>query len=253
GILQWWLPRIQECLKEKLRSVQLFGSATLGDFCPGWSDVDVCILLSKPITEGEVKRIAQVHERMRNLFIGQGREGWASGQAIEGSYVPIPLAKDAGLEAPCALAGGAGVRLTVCHPFSPFDRYMLANFGLSWTGEPVRFSAPSEEALVWQAEKDLKDVLDRETGEGCSPIWLAGTIHWLARSLVFWREGTMLSKSEALRREIDRSSPYADAFRLALRIRQRGSGSAAAHEDALRSQFRAIARPAVLENRGMIR
>ena len=74
-----------------------------------------------------------------------------------------------------------------------------------------------------------------------SAIWLAGMLHWAARSLVFWRDGTMLSKSASLEHEIARGSSFADAFQLALQIRREGSAVAARHHSELERYYGRIA------------
>ena len=50
-IIEWWLPRVYEVLDDHQLSIVLYGSVTLGDFQPGWSDIDVCVVLSEPVTE----------------------------------------------------------------------------------------------------------------------------------------------------------------------------------------------------------
>ncbi len=51
GMLEWWLRQVREVLDDQLLSVVLYGSVTLGDFQPGWSDVDVCVVLREPIAK----------------------------------------------------------------------------------------------------------------------------------------------------------------------------------------------------------
>jgi hypothetical protein len=165
---------------------------------------------------------------------------------VEGSYVPIELVADESREMPCYTAGGTTRQWAVCHPISPFDRYMLAHFGRLFAGSPVSFAPPSTQALVRMAERDLRALTGWDRSEK-SAVWLASTLHWIARSLVFWRDGKMLSKSAALRHEIDRHSPFAAAFQLALKIRQEGSATAVQHDDELRRHFGDVAPDAARE------
>ncbi len=246
-ILDWWLPEIQSCLGHRLRSVMLHGSVTLDDFMPRWSDVDVCVVLTTPITQGEAQVIGTIHDQMRHRFIDEGEGSWESGQAVEGCYIPADLAANVVLQMPCYSAGGSTRKWAVCHPVSPFDRYILAHFGHPVAGERVMFTPPSMQDLASQTEQDLGPLRTWSDDLEQSAIWMAGMLHWIARSLVFWREGTMLSKSGALRHEIQRGSAFASAFHLALEIREAGSATAASHYADLRRHFGQTARPAARE------
>ena len=233
-LLGWWLPEIRLCLGHNLHSVTLYGSVTLDDFCPRWSDVDVCVLLKAPISHGDGVAIGRVHDRMGQRFLERADAPWTSGQAIEGFYVPVELASAPHLLRPCYTAGGSTREWAVGDPLSPFDRYLLAHRGRPLAGAGVAFAPPSREDLVRQSERDLRDLRVWDHGEGRSAIWLCGMLHWIARSLVFWRDGQMLSKSGALRHEIHCESQFADAFGLALDIRDQGSAAAAGYRDELR-------------------
>jgi hypothetical protein len=235
-VLAWWLHEIRTCLGQKIHSVLLCGSATLDDFCPRSSDVDVCVVLRTPITPEEGESIGNIHDRMRDRFIRGGAEAWKSGQAVEGSYIPIELVADENLQAPCYTAGGRTRRWAVCQPISPFDRYILAHFGRVLSGAPVSFTPPRDLSLSAQAEIDLRAFFAWNSSEQ-SAIWLAGMLHWAARSLVFWRDGTMLSKSAALEHEIVHGSPFAAAFQTALTIRREGSAVAEGYREELTGYF----------------
>lgn len=229
-LLGWWLPEIRLCLGENLHSVMLYGSVTLDDFCPRWSDVDVCVLLKAPISRGDGVAIGKIHDRMGRQFLAGADASWTSGQAIEGAYIPVDLASIPHLPQPSYTAGGGTRQWAVGDPLLPFDRYLLAHRGRLLAGEGVAFAPPGREDLVRQSE-----------GEGQSAIWLCGMLHWLARSLVFWRDGRMLSKSAALRHEIDGGSRFWEAFGLALDIREQGSAAAAGHREELRGLMGQVA------------
>ena len=223
-ILGWWLPRITSILGANLINVTLHGSVTLQDYNPAWSDIDVCVVVDKPVSENTGRQIGLIHDRMRATYLDSGT--WRSGQVIEGYYIPLEMAGDKNLCNSCYIAGGTTRKWAVCNPVMPFDRYMLAHFGKACVGETVFFAGPAEEDLKQQCMDDLKHV---RVYEDQSAIWLAGMLHWLARSLVFWRDGQMLSKSAALQREIDSNSRYREAFKLALALRRAGSTVAGEH------------------------
>ena len=246
-ILVWWLSGVRACLGEKLRTVMLHGSVALDDFCPRWSDVDVCVLLESPITPEEGDVVGALHDELERCFIGGGDGSWESGQAVEGSYIPVALATDPSLAMPCYTAGGTTRRWAVEHPISPFDRYILAHFGFPFVGDHVSFIPPDADDLIEQTDRELEGLRGWNENSSQSAIWMAGMLHWTARSLVFWRDDRMLSKSAALRHEIERGSEFASAFALALDIRRTGSATAADHTQELQRRFTEVARPAARE------
>jgi hypothetical protein len=188
--------------------------------------------------------VGEIYEEMRDRFIRGRSGGWTSGQAVEGPYILEETAADPKSEKPFFAAYGDVWRQGVGQPISPFDRYMLAHFGRLLFGEATPFAPPTETDLAVQTENDLRSLVDWDAGEGHSSIWLAGMLHWIARSIVFWRDGRMLSKSAALRVEIDRGSPYAEAFGLALELRKKGAAAASDFLPDLHRHYTEMARPA---------
>lgn len=244
ALLAWWMPPIQSILGEKITSVVLYGGVTLGDFVPAWSDIDVCVVLDNPVSQGEGLRIGRVHDEMQERFVHQREGGWKSGQVIEGLYIPLEIATHSDATDLCYIAGTTVRKLAECNPVSPFDRYMLAHSAVCYFGERASFVPPKRESLVRQLREDLQ-LLTSERDECLnSSIWLAGLIHWIARAIVFWRDGVMVSKTVALKGEIEAGSPFSEAYRLALRLREQGSQATEAHLGKLRKNFLLIAQPA---------
>ncbi len=245
-LLDWWLGEIRQSLGDTFIAVVLYGSITLDDFCTGWSDVDVCVVVNPPVSETAGVALGKIHDRMRDRFVHERISGWMSGQVVEGSYIPRELVGDEQKRMPCYTAGGSSRRWALGHPVSAFDRYMLAHFGRTIAGAPTRFTPPRKQSLIAQSKRDLADLRRRASSQQ-SDIWLCGTLHWLARCLIFWRDGKLLSKSSALQHELEKGSPYSDAFRLASQIRREGSAAAAQHHQALRQHFDTCALPCAEE------
>ena len=246
SLLRWWLGRVRLVLGGKLRTVYVHGSLVLDDFCSGWSDVDVCVVVNDAVSEVEAQVLGTIHDEMGERFLRGHAAGWRSGQAIEGCYIPEPLVKDAGCEMPCYVAGDQAGRLCIGHPLLPFDREVLARFGRRMMGPSLVFSRPTRAALAEQTARMLAEIRRQVSGSP-SAIWLCGIQHWLARSLVFWRDGDLVAKSAALRREVAQGSPFAGAFVLALRIREEGSAVANQHREALQRRFDECALACVAE------
>ena len=234
--LEWWMGEVRGCLSDRIHAVLIHGSVALGDFCPGWSDVDFCVGVNGSISESDGEALGEIHDRLEDRYLCRRADGWRSGQILEGCYVPRELMVEPEAELPSFTAGGGTRRWVVEQPIAPFDRYVLAHSGLVLAGEPVSAAPSGRSALAAQTRRELAEVRRHASGSPSS-IWLCAIQHWLARSLVFWRDGEMLSKSAALRREIERDSPSAEAFRMALVIRDAGSSAAAGHHAELEHHF----------------
>jgi hypothetical protein len=222
-ILAFWLPRAERGLQSRALSFSLFGGVALGDFAPRWSDVDVCVWLTGPRDDEETHGLDALGAETLERFVTHREGGWESGQAVE----PLLLA----VEQAAADEGG----------LSPFDRLVLSRHGVRIAGDPVPVAPPSRETLRRQLRTDLESLarpkLDR-------PIWLAGMIQWMARSLAFWRDGDVLGKTVALEREIEAGSQHSEAFRLALRMRcEEGSAACWDRHQEIREAYQAVAGP----------
>ena len=168
-------------------------------------------------------KVAQGQAQEAGDDLGIERVAGASGQAVEPLLLPVGHA--------ATDEGG----------LSPFDRLTLSGHGRLVAGEPVPVAPPSPSSLCRQLRDDLASLyrprLDR-------PIWLAGMIQWMARSLVFWRDGETVGKTAALEHEIAAGSPYSGAFRLALLLRcEEGSRACRDRHEEIRERFEAVAGP----------
>lgn len=216
-LLDWWRPRVEAALGTRIVGTAIGGGLALGEFGTRWSDVDVCVWLDDPLTAKEATRIEAIREEMEDLYLRRRSGGWRSGQVVEPRFLEV-----------------SGARLPAQEAQSPFERLILALHGFRLSGEAVPVAPPGRELLRDQLRADLERLgeprLDR-------PIWLTDRILWMARSLVYWRDGDLLGKSAATEREIARGSPFAGAFRFALRLRRRGSAACADHRPEARRHF----------------
>ena len=251
SIIEGWMAPVRAALGEKLVGVTVTGSLALDDFQPGWSDVDLVAVLGGPITSGEVAELDRIHADIGRMYIDEGRDGWISGQGLQCCYLTADVAHSPGLRAACCEGGDRGAEAVGADPLLPFDRHVLSRFGRPLLGDPVGFEPPGIEALRVQSASEA-DWLDPARAARESPIWLAAVMHWLARTIVFWRDGADLGKTTALEREIARGSPFTEEFALALRIRRQGSRAAAGHERELREVFRRVASPSAVLIGGLL-
>lgn len=125
----------------------------------------------------------------------------------------------------------------ISDPISPFDRYIFAHKGLCLFGEAIPIAIPDAMSLKAQSSVDLQHFAHPPIACVDSAIWLAGIMHWLARTIVFWRDGVLLSKTAALEREIAAEGPLATVFRLPLSLRREGSAACHLYLDELRQNY----------------
>ncbi|MBC8443335.1 hypothetical protein H8D79_01270 [PVC group bacterium] len=247
AVLEWWFPRIRQILGPRLHSVMLYGSVCLDGFEPGWSDVDMCTVVEEPVSKEEALALDRVHEEMDKRFIEEGQGGWRNTQILEGEIIPVDLAEDGDATGVCYATMAGHRERKVCNPLSAFYRYLLAYHGVCYAGKHVRFAPPSREALTAETRELMltgQGALLRPERAGASGIMMAGIIQDTARTIVFWRDGALLSKTAALEHEIAGGSPFVAAYRLALHLRKIGSAKCEAHRDELRARLLEIVVPA---------
>ncbi len=237
--LDWWLPPVLEVLGDAALSATLYGSGATGGYVRGWSDVDVCVVLGRGIADGELQALGGIQAEMRRVFIEERLGGWLSTQAVEAEFIPRELVADPDASGPCVTAGAEGAERREGNLLA-FDRLVLARHGIHLWGAPVTFAEPTHEALRLQLLEELPE-LDEEHR---SPLWHTGGIAWIARSIVYWRDGDLLAKSDALRREIERGSEFTGAYRIALRMRDEGSRRCTEYRPELHAAYDAIRGPA---------
>lgn len=236
-LLNWWQPRIQDILGSKIKSIVLFGSVALGDYQPLSSDVDVCTVVEGDITREQGQRIGQVHDEMRQRFINEGVEGLKLRQVIEGPYVPVELTRDSKAVSYCYIAGGKTRKWAECNPITAFDRYSICHVGKCIFGDTISFSLPTRGELFEHLNQGLDGISATSPEWLKSSYWQAEMLMFLARSLVFWRDGIMLSKTMALQQEIEAQTPFSKAFNLAFQFRQKKSGMDLPSHNELLRQF----------------
>lgn len=239
-LLAWYLPRVQEILGENLQTITLFGSVALDDFAPGWSDVDFCTTVHTPFDQSIATRLGELHDHMRDTFIHGHAPAWRSQQVAEGFYLPQRLAMNPDVVDDCFTAFGHTRRFARSNPPSPFDRYQLAHHALSFYGPAVDFAPPEKATLQLQLATDLHALTTPPPGGMDSALWLAGMVHWVARSVIFWRDGRLVGKTYAMQNEIATHHPLADYYVLPLEVRLNGAAGAGNHLAALRANFQSL-------------
>jgi hypothetical protein len=234
-VLARWLPRVSAALGDELVTVLLTGSTVLQDLCVGWSDVDVCVVTRSGVQNGIVASLDAAHDEARDLLLAEPT--WRSSQYLEGTYISRSLAlRERSVDWSLVTGGTPGHHLQG-DPLSAFDRYILSRSAIVLAGEATRFTPPTPQELAAQTHADLAGMWNYTSASG---IWLCGMLHWLARTIVFWRDGHLMSKTDALRYEIVHGSPFRDAYKLSLQIRLAGSELAQGRRDEFLAHYREL-------------
>ena len=74
---------IADILGDNLAAVYLYGSYTLGDFRPGWSDLDILVLTEAEIPEEQAERLVGLRQEM------SGESGDALYRCFEGGMLSL--------------------------------------------------------------------------------------------------------------------------------------------------------------------
>jgi hypothetical protein len=240
----WWIPRVREVLGDALIGVSLTGGVELGEFEPGWSDVDFCAQLTGPVTDSQAAGLGRLHDRLEARLLSDRHGTWRSLQALEGAYLPAALANRPGEQSRSLLVGTGTRSVEVCDPVPGFERYVLAHHSVTVTGASRPFRPPTHEAMA-SAQAWLPGRLSRPATEHSS-IMLAGLLQEIARTIVFFRDGKMVGKSAALESEIRSGDEFRDPYRLALDVRRAGSRTADERRPELVRAYERVASPARL-------
>lgn len=109
----------------------------------------------------------------------------------------------------------------------------------------VEIVMPTRNNLVSQLNVLLSRMTPPPLDRKDSAIWFAMKIFDIGRSVVFWRDGVLMSKTAAMKHEIDLEGPFTDSYRLALACREQCKAFAEVHLSDLSRCFESIREPAV--------
>ena len=239
SVLAQWLPSVLEELDSKIRSVFIGGGVALGDFAPASSDIDTYVVLSTPLLKEDSLLIDRIHDELKERFIHQRIGGWQSDELMQVEYFPIGLAEDAEGE---WLYYSVRIKhsMWVNKNISPFSRYIVAEYGIHYYGEPVSFARPTREKLLHQLNRQVESWLSPPSERLNQDYWMTLQICLIARSIVFLRHGLVLSKTAALKHEIDANSPFVEAYQMALFYRENGPVWGRNHLVEIRNSFNTV-------------
>jgi RimJ/RimL family protein N-acetyltransferase/predicted nucleotidyltransferase len=128
---------MKDILDDNLIGLYLCGSLTYGDFNPDSSDIDLVAIINQPLSQHELERIKQLHEK-----IGNNYQKWAD--RLECSYTPAYMLKNIlPPKEPRAYYGGG-----IFYEEAPYgnewiiNNYLLYEYGIPLIGPDFKTLTP---------------------------------------------------------------------------------------------------------------
>ena len=182
---------IAEILAENEPSIYLYGSAAMGDFRPGWSDIDLLVLTSSPISPPQAERLLILRQSLPIAY-----PDCHSTLACEGGILPLDAFLK-GYPDRVIYWGTSGQRITDRHLLSSFDLWELHHCGQLLYGPDVRhfLPIPTPADLHADVARHLRTILNH--GCGGRSLYAFGWLLDTARGLYTLRHNTVIPKTAA--------------------------------------------------------
>lgn len=196
-------------------SIYLYGSLTLDDFQPGWSDIDILCLTREPLSVRQAENLVNLRQRLQerepeNPFY----------RSFEGGMLTL----DAFLsQRPDRVVywGTSGQRITQHHTFDCFSMVELLEHGILLCGEDIRhqLTKPPYEALRQGVQSHYACI--RKYAAGTRSFYTFGWFLDIARCIYTLRTGQIISKTAAGKWALEQQlCPTPEALTKALTVRR---------------------------------
>lgn len=213
--IQTMICEADNILEGGLSSVWLYGSVVMGDFRPGWSDIDFIAMTKGPISPAQAGQLLQLRQTL------QAREPENPFYAcLEGVIMPEKAYRE---QSPACVVnwGTTGQRLLDGYQPDAFAAYSLRHDGQCVYGEGERTAFPAVSASELRAAvvRHYETIRQHavQTGE---QIYSCGWLLDLSRCLYTLREGGVASKTHAAQWALEHHlCPDEAALRKTLAIR----------------------------------
>ena len=196
-------------------SIYLYGSLTLDDFQPGWSDIDILCLTREPLSVRQAEDLVNLRQRLQerepeNPFYHSFEGGMLTLDAFL-SHKPDRV----------VYWGTSGQRITQHHTFDCFSMVELLEHGILLWGEDIRhqLTKPSYEALRQGIQGHYECI--RKYAAGTRSFYTFGWFLDIARCLYTLRTGQIISKTAAGKWALEQQlCPTPEALTKALTVRR---------------------------------
>lgn len=206
---------IAEILAGSAVSVYLYGSAAMGDFRPGWSDIDLLALTDLPITPPQAEQLLTLRQTLPERY-----PDVSHARAFEGAILPLDSLTKGYLNA-SVYWGTSGQRIIEGYVPDCFCLWQLHHGGRLLHGPEVRhvLPEPTPADLHTATARHLRTILVH--GRGARSLYAFGWLLDTARGLYTLRYDAVIAKTAAGEWALSQGlCPDAAALRLALAVRR---------------------------------
>ena len=207
--------RLTEALGKQMLSLYLYGSATMDDFHPGWSDIDVLCLTDGRMPEAQAWELVELRQQLVQ------ETGNPLCRCIEGAV----LSSSEFVSGPCRQVvywGTSGERLTNHYEMNAFSRLTLVRYGQCVAGRDIRclFHRPTMQDLRAATAQHLATI--RQVAAQTEPsLYSCGWLLDICRCLYTLRTGDILPKTAAGKWALRQGlCPVEEELRRTLAVRQ---------------------------------
>lgn len=207
--------KIADILGNNLAAVYLYGSYTLGDFRPGWSDLDILVLTEAEIPEEQAERLVGLRQEM------SGESGDALYRCFEGGMLSLNSFVN-GLSERVVYWGTSGQWIADSYVLDAFCRKELVENGRLLRGRDVRnlIAMPDCSEIAENVRRHCESIRKYSHLSGKS-IYSFGWILDIARGIYTLQTGKIISKTEAGEWALkEKIFPDDSALKTALEIRK---------------------------------
>lgn len=210
------IERISNILENCNPSIYLYGSATLNDFCLGWSDIDILVLTEKQISEPQAKTLVGLRQAM--LADEPNNPYYRS---FEGGMLTIDTFLSRKTDR-VVYWGTSGERITDSYAFDSFGMAELIESSVLLYGKDVRreLKYPSFHELYADVKRHYETIRKYAQSTGRS-FYSFGWMLDIARCIYTLRTGKIIAKTEAAEWALENDlCPDSDVLRYVLRVRR---------------------------------
>ena len=208
--------RVVDILEGCAVSIYIYGSLALGDFRPGWSDIDILVLTEKEITEGQAGRLVN----LRQVMLEEQPDNRYY-RCFEGGMLSLNAFR-LGEKDRVVYWGTSGERITDSYDFDSFSMCELLESGILIWGRDVRdrLSRPAFDGLRADVRRHYEAIRKyaRETERS---FYSFGWLLDISRCLYTLRTGKIIAKTAAGEWALKENlCPCAEALARAVDIRK---------------------------------
>lgn len=208
--------RVVDILEGCAVSIYIYGSLALGDFRPGWSDIDILVLTEKEITEGQAGRLVN----LRQVMLEEQPDNRYY-RCFEGGMLSLNAFR-LGEKDRVVYWGTSGERITDSYDFDSFSMCELLESGILIWGRDVRdrLSRPAFDELRADVRRHYEAIRKyaRETERS---FYSFGWLLDISRCLYTLRTGKIIAKTAAGEWALKENlCPCAEALARAVDIRK---------------------------------